>query len=978
MRDAKLSGRLRWFPSARRTPHAAYGLQLLTFLFAASFLLPAGCTRRFFRHQADKQVEEILTEKNCYPAWKIEQWHVYPDPRARFADFTDPDRPPMPPDDPASRDLSPNPQRPGKAGIGFSESPGYLKVLADWDAANRVAAEQAKEREADAALTPTASAAQAPTLPPPTTLGPAAAEDPTKTPNAPTPEACDPRTAGRPYLINLDQSVELGGFNSREFQDRREDLYLTALPVTLQRFSFAAQYLAAGELVRQWIGAKEPGGPSNNWSTTNNIGVSKLFSTGALLLLDFANRTVVDFANFPRVLSESTATLDLIQPLLRGGGRAVTLEPLTQSERDLLAQIRSYARFRKEFYVSIAGGGGGSITGGAFVPQGVVSNTTVSPGANLAAAGLFPGVIPSVPLAGVSPQQLPGLSGRLNLSKAIPPSAAGYLGTLLQYSQIAIDQENIEALERFLRLFQAFKEGGDVSQLQVDQVEQQLLLGRSTKLTDQQQYGNALDQFKIQLGLPTPLLIELEDTPLRPLTRQFRRFEQVFRQYDEASQASANLRTAEPGRLRAELRRLVQEVPLARGTAFQRDFPARWAEVEKLPAEELRTRLRRIDAERRQLLDRRADLERAGQTLPEADLRRLTQLDQDEQLLAFEAALREYEAQPWAAEANEARRRQMQITRFRIVVNTFDLLMGQARNERLEALRASWPPLPPLCVEGSNLLTVSEDDAFAVASRTTVANRLDLMNARAQLTDSWRQVAVFANSLLGTVNLHYHLGTNTPAGLARPLALGGSRYDNELILDYQAPLVRTAERNNYRAALIAFQRQRRATMEAEDLAVQTVRGEIRQLRVLAENYRIQQRQVELAYLTVENSLDTLKAPPGAAAQQSTAAQAAALTTQLLNAQSRLPAAQNALLTVWINYQNTRLQLYRDLELIPLDARGVWTDDQSTRDCDGPCQRPAPGAEGGPQPERGQPERGRPERLPPPRPGDEATWVAPQR
>src|SRR5947209_14368300 len=122
------------------------------------------------------------------------------------------------------------------------------------------------------------------------------------------------------------------------------------------------------------------------------------------------------------------------------------------------------------------------------------------------------------------------------------------------------------------------------------------------------------------------------------------------------------------------------------------------------------------------------------------------------------------------------------------------------------------------------------------------------------------------------------------------------------------------ERNNYRASLIAFQRQRRATMEAEDLAILTVRGEVRQLRVLAENYRIQQRQVELAYLTVENSLDTLKAPPAAGgATQNTASAAAALTTQLLNAQSRVPTAQNSLLTVWISYLNTRLQLYRDLE-----------------------------------------------------------------
>jgi hypothetical protein len=948
-----------------RRPPACRSALLLAL---AAGLLAAGCTRRFYRHSADKQVESVLTEKNVYPAWGIEQWQVYPDCRARFADPSDPDHPPKPYDDPASEYLSPNPQRAGKAGTGGWEGTGYLRLLADWDATNRALAAGSGQQAETAGSRQQAAGSEAieakSSLPAACCLLPAAKG-----------VGCDQTTTDRPFLITLEQSVELGTINSREFQDRREDLYLTALPVTLQRFAFSAQFLAAGEAIRQWAGNQSPIGRQNNWSITTNTGVSQLFSTGALLLLNFANQTVIDFTRFPRTISESTATLDLFQPLLRGGGKAVTLEPLTQSERSLLYEIRSYARFRKEFYVSIAGGGGGSITGGSFVPSGVVSISTVIPTSGVGSSGLTPAIIGGVPLSGTSPQVTPGTSGRLNLQTAIPPSAAGYLGTLLQFSQIAIDDENIAALERFIKLFQALKEGGDLSQLQVDQVEQQLLQGQSSKLSDEQQYGNAIDQFKIQLGLPTALPLQLEDSPLRPMTRQFRRYEQVFRQFDEATQVSAGMGGVAAGQLRAELRRLVRESALTRGTQFQKDFPARWAEAEILSADQLTARRRRIGEQRRQLLDRKTDLERANKALPAADEAQLNQLEVDDAIAEFEQLLREYEAQPWLAQADPARRQEAQTIRFRIVINTFDLLLGQARNERLTGLRATWPPLPPVCVEGSDLLTVPEEDAFAVSARTTVANRFDLMNARGQLTDSWRQVAVFANSLLGTVNVRYHLGENTPLGQAKPFALGGSRYEHDLILDYQLPLVRQAEQNNYRASLIAFQRQRRATMEAEDLAVQTMRGEIRQLRVLAENYRIQQRQVELAYLTVENSLDTLRAPPGAGASQNTAAQAAALTSQLLTAQSRVPTAQNALLTVWITYLNSRLQLYRDLELMPLDARGVWTDDPSSLGCDppsvpclaaggGPGRGPAPG------PANDQPAQWRPARRDagPPREG----------
>ena len=46
-------------------------------------------------------------------------------------------------------------------------------------------------------------------------------------------------------MLNLNQAVELGLINSREYQSAREDLYLLSLPVTLQRFSFAAQPVAA-------------------------------------------------------------------------------------------------------------------------------------------------------------------------------------------------------------------------------------------------------------------------------------------------------------------------------------------------------------------------------------------------------------------------------------------------------------------------------------------------------------------------------------------------------------------------------------------------------------------------------------------------------------------------------------------------------------------------------------------------------------
>lgn len=880
------------------------------FLVLASALGPAGCTRNFFRNRADQEVDEVLKAKDVYPAWKIEQFHVYPDPRARFADPTNPDRPPMPPDDPAAYNLSPNPQKPGKAGIGWVEGQGYLELLTAWDSSNRAARAAADKDDDDQTKVDKEHDKGA------AAYGSGAEEK--KSADGSSPPA-------KPFLITLEQAVELGLINSREYQDRREDLYLTALPVTQQRFAFSTQWFAAEQAARERIGREAPEGGHNRWNTQSNLGFAKLFSTGALLLFNVANQTVFEFGNTPRsIISSSTLSLDLFQPLLRGGGRAVTLEPLTQAERGLLYQIRLYARFRKEFFVAIAGGGGGSISGGSFVPQGVIVNSVVNARAGLGGSGLFPGRPEALQLLGANLPQGPGSSGALFLSGAIPAPVSGYLGTLLQFAQIAIDKDNIANLERFLRLFQAFKEGGEVSQLQVDQIEQQLLQGRSTLLGDEQQYGNQLDQFRLQLGLPVNLPLELDDTALQSVNRQFRRYEAVLRQFDEASQQAAKLSTE--ANLRAELRKLATTVALVRGTQFAREFPDRWAVWERDSAAELQARLSKLRAELRKLLDRLVDEEHSGKPASAADRKRVLEIENELAIGAFELALREYETQPWKSETEEERRRARQATMSRIVMNAFVLVLGQPRNERLESLRASWPRAPRVCVEGTDLLAVPESEAFTLVTQTALANRLDLMNARAQAVDAWRQLAIFANALLGVVNVQYHMDSLTPAGVSQPVNFGGSRFRQQLILTGAPPLVRMQERNNYRAALIAYQRQRRALLEAEDLAVTAVRGEVRQLRVSAENYRIQQRQVELAYLTVENSLDTFQQPPAPGINQNNAAQAAALTNQLLQAQSRLLGAQNGLLTVWIQYLNTRLQLYRDLELMPMDARGVWIDD----------------------------------------------------
>lgn len=876
-------------------------------------LIPSqgACSRRFYRERADRDVEQILAEKDQYPEWSLGEHSVYPDPRSRFADDTNPDRPPMPPDDPASEELSPNPQRPGKAGVALIEGNGYRKLLEFWNQQNRRSI-----------------------FPP-----------------------GNDSSAMAPYLITLDQSCELGLINSREYQDRREDLYLAALPVTVERFAFAAQFFATEQAIREATGRNTPEGQNNRFRYNSNIGFSKLFPSGALLLVRLANQTIINLTgSHPHSPSQSIFTLDVFQPLLRGGGWAVTLEPLTQAERSLLYEVRNYSRFREEFYAFLAAGNSfGRIvrgSGSRAIPSSSIFDLSSNEGT------LF-----------VSP----GAGARAGLSGAFGAPATGFLPTLLLKAELIDERASVAKLEEIFKLFQAYKEGGDISQLQVDQVEQQLLQSRSTVLLRDQDHRDAMDRFKLQLGLPTDLNLDLEDQPYRPIQGQLARFDQIIDEFKQAREAieefdpqkptldqalaavagwlsapltppapagaAANLavtRVMVPAilisnRLREQCRKIASTSNLVKATRFQQQILERWAVWEKLSDanDGVTKRLNALRAERRDLLDRKAE-----RTLNETENARLAEIEFEIDLGAFEKSLRNLADELGRPRPDLERRRRAYAASLRDAISAFAIVLSEARNERIDALRPQWPDLPPVKVAEKDLITCELDQALTASGQAALTNRLDLMNERARLVDSWRQIKVLANSLMGTLNVEYHWDSFTPPSISRPLTLGGSGNRHQLVVNGELPLVRTVEQANYRTGLIAFQRQRRELMEAEDDVLAAVRQEIRQLRQLAENYRIQQRAVELAYLQLENALEVFRSPPVPTASDSAsaanaAANAAALTQQVLNAQRSLPAAQNQIYLVWINYHTTRIQLLRDLELLPLDQRGVWIDELAT-------------------------------------------------
>jgi hypothetical protein len=932
---------------------------LLVVLTLPALVAGPGCTRSFYRQWTDKEVSGLLREKSADPRWELDEYPgPYPNPLARFADISKPDRPPMPPDDPAAKALSPNPQKPPiKGGVALIEGIGYLDLLDRWDTANR--ADRPDDSDRDGDYDRSFRAAEKLTT---RQLADAVRRGGPLTEEQEKAAVKDDRT----FLLKLEQAVELGLINSREYQTRREQLYLAALPVSLERFAFAPQFFAAETYFRERFGAGTPEGRVNRVRWNSDLGFTKLFTTGGLLLLSFANRTIINIGRDPTV-SVSTISLDLIQPLLRGAGKAVTLEPLTQAERNLLYVVRDFAKFRQEFFVFIAAGQPAFIPGVQAGVSAVTGGTVGLPGTFVpGAAGL---VVAPLGLARGT-QIAPGAGQRLGAVNPSGASPQGYLSTLGEKAQLVNQYRNIEALRKFFNLFQVYLEGGIVNSVQVGQVEQRLLDSLDNILSSQANYRNSIDQFKVQLGLPMHVRIDLDDGPLRPMLDQTRRYERLSNEFERLSQTAASYATpGEEKLLRDRLRKILLETPEFVRTKFPARLKERWADWEKEPAgpkdlagrDALDRRLEKLTAERRKLMDRREELKdnEMGDLSPE-EAARLEELDFEVELGRFERALRAYASRYWEAEKDAYRKALLQSVQFNVAYRQFLALLEEPFRELRDEVRKQWPELPPLCIEGVDLLADDDDKVLATVTRVALENRLDLMNQRAQLVDSWRKITVVANSLMAALDVQYHGDVSTPLGAARPLDFGYNRWRHQFVINGELPLVRLAERNAYRSAIIAYQQQRRALQLAEDNILFAVRLELRQLRAAAVNYhKVQKRNVELAYTQVDQALQAFSqpqapqgpsAPPGSVGPPTASGGSgdpAALTQQLLSAQNSLLGATNSLYNTWLNYLTTRMSFYRDLGVMPLDSRGVWNDDATaccppSEPADLPAPRPAEG------------------------------------
>jgi outer membrane protein TolC len=798
-----------------------------------------GCTRAYYHDYADNDVYGILKDRLFDWRWKVPERAVEADPHSRMADLTDPNHVPIVPDEVAARK--------------FQVSNRFPFEYRFWNK-----------------------------------RGTTPIEDLSWQPYVPV------ESDGK-VLLSKDSIMRLAMVHSRDYQTEYENLYLAALQLTLARFQFMIQGFSIWNIFYSPLtgaglvstpstttsGSSTSGsttsgsttsgsstsGSSTSGSTTsgttavanavhaatkapnlNNqllLGSSNGFNlelmSGAQLLVNLANQIVFEYSNHGVQMVSPSLTVSLTQPLLAGAWARIVTQPLSLQERGVLYALRSFAEFRRQFYVSLVTG-----QGGASIPT-------------------------------------------LNGVGASYSSSTGYLLLLNSLQSIRNTEINLKSYKRNLDVYEEEVRVGSRSTLERDNIAQNYQQTRFTLLSAQANLQTTLDLFKISLGLPTELEVRIDDSVLDQFELNDDRLDKLGDRTDALflkllqDNVLGRAQMAESARaLRSALDELVKVHIQA------------VAEMERWKA-----KLKRVasqgfsgpDAERnKELFDREKTLSEKIQTS-------LTETGQE--IAKDQAGVRKFLEELDTTEPADA-------------TKALRDLIGKAFRARLSSLNVAQTQIRVYLIEFPKVdLTVNQ------AIQIALGNRLDLQNALATVTDTWRNVEYDANQLQGILNFQYNGIFNEAPNHAGLFRFDSSNSIQSFGLQFQAPINRRAQRNTYRADQIQYQRARRAYMLARDTVVQQIRFDMRQLVLQERSFEINREQVIIAARQLEVAEFNLR---------TSTEDTQSLTQLLINALTSVLTSRNSLISTWVSYETARMSLYRDFDLMDIDSNGVWTNE----------------------------------------------------
>lgn len=155
-----------------------------------------------------------------------------------------------------------------------------------------------------------------------------------------------------PVKLTLMQALQIGARNSFEYQTRKEDIFRAALDLDLERDEFRDTFTGQVESI---LGIDTTGDRTESTiSTTGDLGLSRKLESGAKLTtaiaIDMANLLTAGGASSFGIIADASVSI----PLLRGSGRHIVTEDLTQAQRNVVYTIYTFERFKKTYAVEVA------------------------------------------------------------------------------------------------------------------------------------------------------------------------------------------------------------------------------------------------------------------------------------------------------------------------------------------------------------------------------------------------------------------------------------------------------------------------------------------------------------------------------------------------------------------------------------------------------------------------------------------------
>jgi outer membrane protein TolC len=744
-----------------------------------------GCTRSQYRASADKRSYSLIASRLVDPRWNLPQRIVEPNAQSRLGLPSNLDCSPKPPDDPAAAPWMYCPD-------GHRNTKYWSKI-------------------------PTADQIESPAW-------------------------LDhlPRDASGQIPLTQELALDLALLHSRDYQSQYESVYLNALALTGNQFEFATQW--SGGTAAQFTSTGTDFGGNRLLQVTDRLGFGRSLAGGGQFATNVLNSFFWDFGT-NSAGSNGIFVTSFTQPLLRGAFRHVRLENLTQAERDLLYEVRNFARFRRRFYL----------------------DTTSS-----------------------------------------------FLSLLTQVQSIRNAKVNIESLQLNLVEHQELREMKMVAQIQVDQIFQEYQNGRLSLLAAEQELAASLDQFKFQLGLPSWVPFQIDESLLNQFELVDSNLVAVQNETQELYERLLQYTPTEKTRDEVPPFQVLDE-------AYKEYVELHERAAQLLPGiqddfQKWQSRLMGIEEAQLEPSDRidhkqQMDLaERIASTLNELEtgFEKRNQFD-----LELRKKIEKYHDKRNSIDpANDNKDGNTQTLRPEMVAwRTLYSAIGGPLREEISNLYIAQTQIRLFLID-IDKMEINEKAAITFAHQ----NRLDQMNREAQVMDAFRKIEVAADALQSELNVTGQLGLGTDPTRNNAFRLDSSANTYRVGVQFDGPLNRLNERNVYRATQIAYQQASRNYVAGKDTIANEVRSSLRQIELRRLNFQITRQQLVAATRQVDQAQINIRR----AIESNTN-----LTRDLLQSLQGLLIAKNNLIFNWIDYKIAKIRLFTVLELLYLDDTGSW-------------------------------------------------------